>query len=88
MYGYPTIRNVTISPQENYLCVSHRAEKEWVQPLRLVAGLYVAPYLYRISQMQDDPKHRQFLFATSLGLGSWALMVWYNANKQMSKATQ
>ena len=87
MYGYPTIRNVTISPQENYLCVSHRAEKEWVQPLRLVAGLYVAPYLYKISQMQDNPKHRQFLFATSLGLGSWALMVWYNANKQMNKAS-
>jgi hypothetical protein len=87
MYGYPTIRNVSIAPQQNYLCVSHRAEREWVQPLRLVAGLYVAPYLYKISQIQDDPKHRQFLFATSLGLGSWALMVWYNANKQMNKAS-
>lgn len=85
MYGYPTVRNVTIAPQENYLCVSHRAEREWVQPLRLFSGLLVAPYLYKISQIQEDPRHRQALFATSLGMGAWSLMVWYNANKQMNQ---
>ena len=86
MYGYPTVRNVTISPQQNYLCVSHRTEREWVQPLRLFSGLVLAPYIYRISQRQEDPTDQQVLFATSIGMATWSLMIWYNANKEMNKA--
>lgn len=85
MYGYPTIRNVEIAPQEKYLCVSHRTEKEWVQPLRLFTGFVVAPYLYKISQRQQDPTDQQILFATAIGMGAWSLMIWYNANKEMNK---
>ena len=86
MYGYPTVRNVEIAPKEKYLCVSHRAEKEWVQPLRLVSGLLVAPYLIRLSQKERDQMDAQVLFATGIGMGAWSLMVWYNANKQMKES--
>ena len=82
-YGYPTVRTIRHTSDQPYLCVSHRAEKEWVQPLRLFSGLILAPYLYKISQRQSDARDQQVLYATSIGMAAWSLMVWYNANKQM-----
>lgn len=86
MYGYPTIRNVSIAPQENYLCVSHRAEKRWVQPLRLLAGFVGAPAVMAASYEVKCPYRSKVVFTTGLGLGIWSLAVYYYAHKEMRKA--
>ena len=84
MYGYPTIRNVEIAPQEPYLCVSHRAEKRWVQPLRLVAGLMGGPLIMSASTDVQDMTKRKLVFSIGLAMSVWSLSVHHYAKKEMS----
>lgn len=82
MYGYPTIRNVTVKDSESYLCVSHEAEREWVQPLRLIAGLAAGPALMKIAS--DLPRAKSNLtFAIGLGMSVWSLSVYFRAKQRM-----
>lgn len=82
MYGYPTIRNVTVSDAQSYLCVSHEAEREWVQPLRLVAGFIAGPTLMKIASDLPQAKSNA-VFAIGLGMSVWSLSVYFRAKQRM-----
>ena len=85
-YGYPTIRNVTIAPEEKYLCVSHRAERRWVQPLRLIAGWIAAPTVMLASADVKCPIRQRIVFASGLGMMIWSLSVHHYAKQEMDGA--
>jgi len=85
LYGYPTVRNVEIAPQEPYLCVSHRTEKRWVQPLRLLAGFIGGPIIMSASKEVKDKTKSQAVFAIGLGMSVWSLSVHHYAQKEMDK---
>ena len=83
MYGYPTIRNIEIAPSEKYLCVSHRTEKRWVQPLRLVSGILAGPLIMSAALEVKNKQKAQAVFAVGLGLSAWSLAVHHYASKEM-----
>lgn len=84
MYGYPTIRNIEIAPSEKYLCVSHRTEKRWVQPLRLLAGIVGGPLIMSAALDVPNPRKAQAVFAAGLGMSLWSLAIHHYANREMN----
>jgi len=87
-YGYPTIRNINYTEEEPYLCVAHRAEKRWVQPLRLVAGFIGGPLVMLASKDVKCPYRSKAVFATGLGMSLWSLSVHHYASKEMKKSSE
>ena len=84
MYGYPTVTNYSIQKDEPYLCVSHEAEKDWVQPLRLLAGFVGGPVVMIASQYAPG-RLGHAAFAAGLGMSIWSLSVHHHAKKEMEK---
>ena len=86
-YGYPGVRSTVLDGQP-YLCVSHKTEKNTVQPLRLAAGLVAGPLVVYASRQlpADRPVLRAATFAVGLGVSFWSLWIWSKADKAMSEA--
>lgn len=82
-YGYPTVRTQVIE-NEPYLCVSHRAELEYIQPLRLVAAASGPVVVYAASQLKPSPL-RTVTQAIGVGISAWSLWVWNKARKAMTE---
>ena len=85
-FGYPTIRNINYAEGEPYLCVSHRTEKRWVQPLRLAAGFVGGPLVMLASQDVQCPYRSKAVFTIGLGMSIWSLAIHHYAAKEMRNA--
>jgi hypothetical protein len=68
-----------------YLCVAYDVERRTVQPLRLGAGLVVAPLIiYSASQLPPEKKAlRRATIAAGVAVGYWSLWVWWKAYQAM-----
>lgn len=87
-YGYPTIRSKIIE-DEPYLCVSYRAEQQYIQPARLLAAAVGGPLV--VYAAQQLPKERKSLRLVTSVVGAtisaWSAWVWYKANNAMTPVT-
>jgi hypothetical protein len=82
-YGYPTIQSQVIN-NEPYLCVSYAAEKERIQPLRLVAAASGPVVVYAASQLKPSAL-RTVTQGIGLAMSAWSLWVWNKARKSMTE---
>ena len=82
-YGYPTIQSQVIN-NEPYLCVSYAAEKERIQPLRLVAAASGPVVVYAASQLKPSAL-RTVTQAIGVGMSVWSLWVWNKARTSMAE---
>jgi hypothetical protein len=81
MYGSPSLLTQNIQGEE-YLCLSKKAEKTYMQPLRLVMGLALGPYImatsHKLPKGQEAP-----LFTVGAAISLIHVWSWYKANKKM-----
>lgn len=82
-YGYPTVRTQVIE-NEPYLCVSHQAELQYVQPARLLAAAAGPVVVYAASQLAPSAL-RTVTQVIGVGMSAWSLWVWSKARKAMTE---
>lgn len=83
-YGYPTIQSQVIENQP-YLCVSYKAEKEMIQPLRLAAALVGGPLLLSVLAKAPASPARTAAQAVAVAMSVWSGWVWNKARKEMAE---